>query len=488
MARLEYKCLARTSSLQSNFEVFSLKLQIAEISMSLQIFNTETRQKETFTPIHPGKVGMYVCGVTVYDLCHIGHARVMVVFDTVVRHLRALGYDVNYVRNITDIDDKIIKRALENGESIQDLTTRMIAEMHADEAAMNVLRPDIEPKATEHMDDIKHMIQDLIAKGFAYAASNGDVYFKVKSFADYGRLSGKNIEELESGARVDVNEVKQDPLDFVLWKASKENEPSWDSEWGGGRPGWHIECSAMSTKCLGNHFDIHGGGMDLSFPHHENEIAQSECATGEHYVNTWMHCGFVRVDDEKMSKSLNNFFTIREVLKVYHPEVIRYFLLSSHYRSPVNYSEENLNNAKASVARLYSALEGLDLDSVPAQDCSYEADFMAVMNDDFNTPKAIAVLFELAKEVNKTKDTALAALLVKLANQIGLLEMDAETFFKSQPSDSDLSDTDIESLIAERKEARAQKNFARSDEIRDQLAEQGIELLDSAEGTTWRRV
>lgn len=456
--------------------------------MSLQIFNTETRQKETFTPIHPGKVGMYVCGVTVYDLCHIGHARVMVVFDTVVRHLRALGYDVNYVRNITDIDDKIIKRALENGESIQDLTTRMIAEMHADEAAMNVLRPDMEPKATEHMDDIKHMIQELIAKGFAYPASNGDVYFKVKAFENYGRLSGKNIEELESGARVDVNEVKQDPLDFVLWKASKENEPSWDSQWGGGRPGWHIECSAMSTKCLGNHFDIHGGGMDLSFPHHENEIAQSECATGEHYVNTWMHCGFVRVDDEKMSKSLNNFFTIREVLKVYHPEVIRYFLLSSHYRSPVNYSEENLNNAKASVARLYSALEGLDIDSAPAQDSSYEADFMAVMNDDFNTPKAIAVLFELAKEVNKTQDVSLAALLVKLANQIGLLEMDAASFFKSQPSDSDLSDADIEALIAERKNARAEKNFARSDEIRDQLAEQGIELLDSAEGTTWRRV
>lgn len=457
--------------------------------MSLQIFNTETRQKETFTPIDPNKVGMYVCGVTVYDLCHIGHARVMVVFDTVVRHLRALGYDVNYVRNITDIDDKIIKRALENGESIQDLTSRMITEMHADETAMNVLRPDMEPKATEHMDDIKHMIQTLIDKGFAYPASNGDVYFKVKAFDKYGRLSGKNVDELESGARVDVNEVKQDPLDFVLWKASKENEPAWDSNWGDGRPGWHIECSAMSTKCLGDHFDIHGGGMDLSFPHHENEIAQSECATGHQYVNTWMHCGFVRVDDEKMSKSLNNFFTIREVLKVYHPEVIRYFLLSSHYRSPVNYSEENLNGAKASVARLYSALEGLNLtDAQAAANTSYEADFMAVMNDDFNTPKAIAVLFELAKEVNKTQDLTLAALLVKLANQIGLLEMDAAAFFKSQPSSSDISDADIEALIEERKAARAAKDFARSDEIRDELAEQGIELLDSAEGTTWRKL
>jgi len=458
--------------------------------MSLHIYNTETRQKTLFTPIHANKVGMYVCGVTVYDLCHIGHARVMVVFDTVVRHLRALGYDVNYVRNITDIDDKIIKRALENNESIQSLTTRMIEEMHADETAMNVLRPDMEPKATEHMDDIKHMIETLIAKGFAYPAENGDVYFKVKAFDSYGRLSGKNVDDLESGARVDVNEVKQDPLDFVLWKASKEDEPSWTSSWGEGRPGWHIECSAMSTKCLGNHFDIHGGGMDLSFPHHENEIAQSECATGEHYVNTWMHCGFVRIDDEKMSKSLNNFFTIREVLKVYHPEVIRYFLLSSHYRSPVNYSEENLDNAKASVSRLYSALENVaDLDdAAPAQETSYEKEFMAVMNDDFNTPKAIAVLFELAKEVNKTKQPGLVALLIKLANQIGLLESPADIFFKSQPSDSDLTDEKIAELIEERKNARADKNFARSDEIRDLLAGQGIELLDSAEGTSWRRV
>lgn len=455
--------------------------------MSLQIFNTESRQKEDFKPIHDNQVGLYVCGVTVYDLCHIGHARVMVVFDTVVRHLRAKGYKVNYVRNITDIDDKIIKRALENNESIQSLTSRMIKEMHADEAAMNVLRPDVEPKATEYMDEIKSMIATLVEKGFAYLADNGDVYFKVNTFKKYGRLSGKNLDELEAGSRIEVNTVKQDPMDFVLWKASKENEPAWDSSWGNGRPGWHIECSAMSTKCLGNHFDIHGGGMDLSFPHHENEIAQSECATGEHYVNTWMHCGFVRIDDEKMSKSLDNFFTIREVLKVYHPEVIRYFLLSSHYRSPVNYSEENLESAKASVARLYSALQDIEI-AKPATQTSYEADFMAVMDDDFNTPKAFAVLFELAKEVNKTQKPALAGLLVKLANQIGLLETDAQTFFKSQPSNSGLDEAKIDALIEERKQARANKDFARSDQIRDELKEQGIELLDSAQGTTWRQV
>ena len=455
--------------------------------MSLQIFNTETRQKELFRPIHDNKVGIYVCGVTVYDLCHIGHARVMVVFDTVVRHLRRLGYDVNYVRNITDIDDKIIKRALENGESIQALTERMINEMHADESAMNVLRPDMEPKATEYMAEIKSMIQVLIDKGFAYPSSNGDVYFKVNSFAEYGRLSGKKLEDLEAGARVEVNEMKQNPLDFVLWKASKADEPAWESNWGEGRPGWHIECSAMSTKCLGNHFDIHGGGMDLSFPHHENEIAQSECATGDHYVNTWMHCGFVRIDDEKMSKSLNNFFTIREVLKVFQPEVVRYFLLASHYRSPVNYSQENLESARASVGRLYSALEGM-APSKPSENTEYESQFMAVMNDDFNTPKAMAVLFELAKEVNKTKDTGLAGLLVKLGNQIGLLEQSSEEFFKFQPSGSELTEEMIVQLIEDRKKARADKNFARSDEIRDELSALGVELLDSSEGTSWRRV
>jgi len=452
---------------------------------ALKIYNTESRQKETFKPIHEGKVGMYVCGVTVYDYCHIGHARVMVVFDTVVRHLRALGYEVTYVRNITDIDDKIINRAVENGETIQSLTARFIEAMHEDEAALNVLRPDIEPRATDHMEAIEGMIATLIEKGCAYPAENGDVYFHVKADPDYGRLSGKNIEDLESGARVEVNTAKKDPLDFVLWKASKPQEPAWPSPWGEGRPGWHIECSAMSTQCLGNHFDIHGGGMDLTFPHHENEIAQAECATGEHYVNTWMHVGFVRINDEKMSKSLDNFFTIREVLKQYHPEVIRYFLLASHYRSPVNYSEENLESAKASVNRLYSALEGKEVGE-PAADSEFEQQFMAAMNDDFNTPQVMAVLFELAKAVNKTHDAALAGLLKKLGNQIGLLTEEAESFFQSQPSD--LSVEQIEALIAERKQARAEKNFQRSDEIRDLLQDKGIELLDTPEGTSWRKL
>lgn len=457
----------------------------------LKLYNTETRQKEIFTPIKANQVGLYVCGVTVYDYCHVGHARVMVVFDTLVRHLRQLGYDVTYVRNITDIDDKIIKRALENNESIQSLTARFIQAMHEDEAALNVLRPDVEPKATDYMPQIEKMIGALVEKGFAYPADNGDVYFHVKADEDYGRLSGKTLDDLDSGARVEVNTAKQDPLDFVLWKASKENEPAWQSPWGQGRPGWHIECSAMSTDCLGNHFDIHGGGMDLSFPHHENEIAQSECATGEHYVNLWMHCGFVRIDDEKMSKSLGNFFTIRDVLKQYHPEVIRYFLLASHYRSPVNYSEENLNSAKASVGRLYSALEAIDeatLKTAEETSSELEAEFMAAMNDDLNTPQALAVLFELAKQVNIQKQPGLAVLLQNLANQLGLLLQTPEQFFKSQPSASSLDSQAIEALIAERAAARQAKDFARSDTIRDELLEQGIELLDSASGTTWRSV
>lgn len=456
----------------------------------LQIFNTETRQKEVFTPIDANKVGMYVCGITVYDYCHLGHARVMVVFDTIVKHLRVLGYDVNYVRNITDIDDKIIKRALENGESIQQLTTRFINVMHEDEMALNVARPDQEPLATEYMDDIINMISTLIEKEHAYLADNGDVYFSVKSDEDYGRLSGKNIEDLEAGVRIEINTAKKDSLDFVLWKASKENEPAWKSPWGQGRPGWHIECSAMSTQCLGNSFDIHGGGMDLTFPHHENEIAQSECATGSHYANTWVHCGFVRIDDEKMSKSLGNFFTIREVLKTYHPEVIRYFLLASHYRSAVNYSAENLDIAKASIGRLYSALELVKPSGILPENSAYQSQFMQAMNDDFNTPKAFAVLFELAKEINKSQSKELATLLKKLASQLGLLELDAEVFFKSQPSTSsaEFSNEKIEQLIVDRETARTHKDFVRSDEIRDELLEQGVELLDSASGTSWRRI
>ncbi len=459
--------------------------------MSLQIYNTETRKKQLFKPINENKIGIYVCGITVYDYCHIGHARVMVVFDTIVRHLRSLDYDVTYVRNITDIDDKIINRSIKNNEDIKSLTKRFIKAMHQDEQALNVLRPDQEPLATEHIPQIEAMITKLIAKNHAYIANNGDVYFKVKSAKNYGRLSGKNIDDLEAGARVEINLAKHDPLDFVLWKASKDNtqtnEPSWHTSMGNGRPGWHIECSAMATKCLGNHFDIHGGGMDLTFPHHENEIVQAECATGEHYVNTWMHCGFVRIDDEKMSKSLDNFFTIKEVLKHYHAEVIRYFLLASHYRSSVNYSNDNLDIAKASLSKLYSALELVKPAPNALKDSSYEKRFTKAMNDDFNTPQALAVLFELAKEVNKTGSAKVASLLKKLANQLGLLEQDATSFFKNQPSKSSLTDEDISKLIAERTQARANKNFARSDEIRDLLLKQNIELLDGTGGTNWRR-
>ena len=455
----------------------------------LMIYNTESRQKEPFKPITPGKVGLYVCGVTVYDYCHVGHARVMVVFDTFVRHLRASGFEVKYVRNITDIDDKIIRRALENGEPINQLTARFIEAMHEDERALNVLPPDEEPRATEYMGDILAMIETLIGKGCAYRADNGDVYFSVRDFPGYGRLSHKRLEELAAGARVDVNEAKRDPLDFVLWKAAKDEEPEeakWDAPFGKGRPGWHIECSAMSTRCLGPHFDIHGGGMDLQFPHHENEIAQSECATGEHFVNYWMHVGFVRINDEKMSKSLGNFFTIREVLKAYHPEVLRTFLLSAHYRSPVNYSEDNLNKAKAELQRLYGVLEAVP-PTEPTQGSDFEARFNAAMNDDLNTPQAFAVLFELAREANRTQDGALSALLVRLGQRLGILQQSAEAFFREQPG-SELSDEAIEALIAERNAARKARDFARADAIRDQLKEAGIELLDGPEGTRWRRI
>ena len=462
--------------------------------MTLTIYNTETKQKTPFQPIEPGKVSLYVCGVTVYDYCHVGHARVMVVFDTVARHLRAQGYDVAYVRNITDIDDKIIQRALENQEPVQALTERFIDAMHEDEAALNVLRPDQEPRATAFMGQIEQMIQTLIDKGHAYAADNGDVYFHVASDPDYGRLSGKTLDELVSGSRVEVNTAKKDPLDFVLWKASKPEEPAWSSPWGEGRPGWHIECSAMATQCLGQHIDIHGGGLDLSFPHHENEIAQSECATGEQYVNTWMHCGFVRIDDEKMSKSLGNFFTIREVLKAYHPEVIRYFLLASHYRSPVNYSEETLEAAKASLHRLYTALESApDSDQAPVQTDRWTQAFDDAMNDDFNTPQALAVLFDLSKALNKTPSHALHQCLQSLAGRLGLLQTSPEAFFKWQPSQSAdaegaLDEARIEALIEERAQARTNKDFARADAVRDELLAAGIELLDGPQGTTWRRV
>lgn len=477
----------------------------------LKIYNTLTRQKEEFKPLEPGKVRIYVCGMTVYDYCHLGHARVMVAFDTVVRYLRHLDYAVTYVRNITDIDDKIIKRANENGEPINALTTRFIAAMHEDETALGVLPPDREPRATVHIAEIIGMIEKLIERGYAYIGGNGDVFYAVGKFAGYGQLSGKNIDELRSGERVDVDEAKRDPLDFVLWKMAKPGEPYWDSPWGHGRPGWHIECSAMSTGCLGNHFDIHGGGMDLQFPHHENEIAQSEGATGEKFVNLWMHNGFVRVNEEKMSKSLGNFFTVREILSHYRPEAVRFFILNSHYRSPLNYCDENLDEAHAALTRLYTALRGLlplpqDAEGNEApppaggrgwgegtETRAYLTRFEEAMQDDFNTPQALSVLFDLAREINRQKTTdeaaarQLAGLLTDLAGVLGLLKEDPENYLRGADDESSLSVETIQNLIQQRLEARKTKNWAESDRIRDELKAQGILLEDSKQGTTWRR-
>ena len=468
----------------------------------LKIYNTLTRKKEEFKPRVEGKVGMYVCGMTVYDYCHIGHARVMVVFDTVARYFRYLDYDLTYVRNITDIDDKIIQRANENGEDFNQLTERFIEAMHQDERALGVLPPDIEPKATQSIDSIVEMIEVLIKNGLAYVGSNGDVFYAVTKFNNYGQLSGKNLNDLQAGERVDVDFAKHNPLDFVLWKMAKVNEPAWESPWGLGRPGWHIECSAMSTCCLGNHFDIHGGGMDLQFPHHENEIAQSEGATGETFVNLWMHNGFVRVNEEKMSKSLGNFFTVREVLKQYKPEIIRFFILSSHYRSPLNYSDEQLNDAGAALKRLYTSLRGVNLAESFVDDTLVRADaedyknaFKKAMDDDFNTPVALSVLFDLARELNKAKEIdlegaqVLAATLKKLANLLGLLQDDPEDFLKSSVIDDDaLTNEAIEQSIQARLDAKKAKNWALADKIRDDLKEQGVILEDSPNGqTSWRR-
>jgi len=405
--------------------------------MTLNVYNTLTRQKEEFKPIQEGKVGMYVCGMTVYDFCHMGHARVMVSFDVIVRYLRHIGYDVNYIRNITDIDDKIINRAAENNEPFNVLVDRMVDAMNEDFAKLNVLTPNQEPKATDHIQGIIDMVQTLIDKGFAYAGNNGDVYYRVRKFDGYGKLSGKILEELESGARVDVAEEKEDPLDFVLWKSAKPGEPSWSSPWGEGRPGWHIECSVMSCSCLGSNFDIHGGGPDLKFPHHENEIAQSEAANGGDYANTWMHAGALRIDGEKMSKSLGNFFTIRDVLKEYDAEVIRFFLASVQYRSEINYSQEGLQDAQAKLDRLYNALKGtdfnLELDLTDSALAGFVADFKAAMDDDFNTPKAIAVMFELVTQINKAEGeekNKLASLLKTFADVLGCLQTDPEEYFK----------------------------------------------------------
>lgn len=455
------------------------------------IYNTLTKQKEPFTPIVPNTVNIYVCGMTVYDYCHLGHARVMVVFDMVVRYFRTLGYQVTYVRNITDIDDKIIKRAHENGENIQSLTERFIQIMHEDADALGVLRPDHEPRATYFITEIINMIQHLIDKGYAYQADNSDVYYAINQFKEYGKLSGKRLEELRAGERVEVETAKQDPLDFVLWKAAKPDEPSWDSPWGQGRPGWHIECSAMSTCHLGNHFDIHGGGMDLQFPHHENEIAQSEGATGEPFVNLWMHNGFVRINEEKMSKSLGNFFTVREVLDRYAPEVIRYFILASHYRSPLNYSDQQLDTAKQALDRLYTALRGFTLIQTPHADAKYRERFHEVMQDDFNTPEALAILFELVREINRLRvenpveANGLANELYTLGGILGLLQTDPEKHF--QQLEQGLSVETIEQFIDERNIARKNKNWAESDRIRDVLKAQGIVLEDNAQGTTWRK-
>jgi len=455
----------------------------------LKLHNTMTRHKEVFTPLEPNKVRMYVCGMTVYDFCHLGHARVMVVFDMVARWLRASGYQVNYVRNITDIDDKIIRRAAENGESIGELTQRFIAAMNEDSAALGVERPDHEPRATAYVPGMIQMIEALIANGHAYAADNGDVYYAVHAFADYGRLSGKSLEDLRAGERVEVDPHKRDPMDFVLWKAAKPGEPSWASPWGPGRPGWHIECSVMSEHLLGTHFDIHGGGADLQFPHHENEIAQSEGAHGHTFVNYWMHNGFIRVDDEKMSKSLGNFFTIREVLAKYDPEVVRFFILRAHYRSPLNYSDAHLDDARAALTRLYTALKNVPPVDVPLDwHSEYAVRFKEAMDDDFNTVEAMAVLFDLAGEVHKSQSATLAGLLKALAGVLGLLGRDPQAFLQGgQGGDGQMAAAEIEARIEARRLARTRKDWAESDRIRDELTAAGVILEDGAGGTTWRR-
>ncbi|WP_318456728.1 cysteine--tRNA ligase [Photobacterium leiognathi] len=458
----------------------------------LKIYNSLTRQKEAFTPIQPGKVGMYVCGVTIYDLCHIGHGRTFVSFDVVSRYLRYSGYDLTFVRNITDIDDKIIKRAAENGESCESLTERLIGEMHADFDALGMKRPDVEPRATQFIAEIITLCERLIERGFAYVASNGDVMFEVSKFEDYGRLSKQDLDQLQAGARVDIETAKRSPLDFVLWKMSKPGEPTWESPWGPGRPGWHIECSAMNSAILGNHFDIHGGGSDLQFPHHENEIAQSCCAHDTQYVNTWMHSGMVMVDREKMSKSLGNFFTIRDVLNHYDPETVRYFLMSGHYRSQLNYSEENLKQARSALERLYTSLRGLDTSVEAAGGEEFVARFKEAMDDDFNTPEAYSVLFDMAREINRLKadDVAAASVLGarmrELADVLGLLSQEPETFLQGGAGEDD-DVAEIEALIQQRLDARAAKDWAAADEARDKLMAMGIILEDGAQGTTWRR-
>jgi len=461
------------------------------IKSSLKIHNSLTRKKEVFVPIEQGKVKMYVCGLTVYDYSHIGHARMLVAFDVIARYLRYVGYQVTYARNITDIDDKILRRASENGEYFEDLTARFIKATHEDEAALFIERPDHEPRATGHIAEIISMIEKLVENEHAYRAENGDVYYAVRQFADYGKLSNKNLDELLAGARIEVGELKRDPRDFALWKAAADGEVGWDSPWGYGRPGWHIECSAMSTCCLGESFDIHGGGSDLMFPHHENEIAQSEAATGKTFARYWLHNGPVRVDNEKMSKSLGNFFTVREVLQKYPAEVVRYLLVSSQYRSPINYSEQSLEQASAALERMYLSLRDLDVrNALDLANSRYEKAFREAMDDDFNTAEAMGVLFELARDINKSKEQdpdqagKLGRLLVRLGGVLGILQGEPEAFLTrgSDDVDADL----INDLIARRKQARAEKNWALADEIRDQLNAMKVVVEDGADGSRWR--
>jgi len=483
----------------------------------IQIHNSLTGRKEQFRELRPGEVRMYVCGMTVYDYCHLGHARTYIVYDVVRRHFLARGYQVVYVRNITDIDDKIIQRAKENNEPFERLTERFIRAMHEDFAALGIAPPDMEPRATEFIDEIIAMVGVLVDKGHAYAADNGDVYYSVASFGPYGQLSGKRLSDLRAGARIEIDESKRDPMDFVLWKAAKPGEPAWDSPWGRGRPGWHIECSAMSTSLLGNHFDIHGGGMDLKFPHHENEIAQSCAACDSKFVNLWMHNGFVRLDNEKMSKSLGNFFTVRDVIQtVRDPEVIRYFMLNSHYRGPINYTPDNLAQADAALERLYIALRGVVADEQAVVPGVATVQFGASMDDDFNTPNAIAELQSLARRINTARadgDMELAGMLAgelrSLGARLGLLRLDAEEFLRKQPgrrtaptengtvqdretaehgAGSEISDAEIDRLIEARAAARQARNFNESDRIRDLLTAHGVLLEDQPQGKTlWRR-
>jgi cysteinyl-tRNA synthetase len=455
----------------------------------LKIHNSLTRSKEPFVPLDPPRVRMYVCGMTVYDFCHLGHARVMVAFDLVQRWLRASGYQLTYARNITDIDDKIIRRAAENGEPVGALTERFIRFMDEDAAALGVQKPDLEPRATGHVADMLEMIGRLEERGLAYTSASGDVNFPVRKFPAYGRLSGKSLEDLRAGERVEVDDTKHDPLDFVLWKHAKEGEPFWKSPWGNGRPGWHIECSAMSTRLLGAHFDIHGGGQDLQFPHHENEIAQSEGAREGRFVNYWMHNGFVRVEREKMSKSLGNFFTIRELLGRYDAEVVRFFLVRAHYRSPLNYSDQHLDDARLGLARLYTALKGMPAGAgAPDWDEAHGRRFREAMDDDFNSPEAVAALFDLANELNRAPSPALARQLRALGGLLGLLGRESEAFLRAGPKlQEGLSDDDIEILIAARIGARKAKNYAEADRIRNDLERAGVVLEDSPIGTTWRR-